>query len=246
MRREHHSLYSPAIGSEGTVIAYGHHGRPLLAFPSERGAAHDYENNGMIGAVSHLIDDGRLKVYCVDSFDAGSWNAHHLSLEQRAREHERYASWIVDQVVPFIHADCDGPLEVMTTGSSFGAYHAANFALKRADLFPLAICLSGVYDVARVGYGERGDAMYFNNPMDYVRHLDGDHLGWLQERVSLVLVAGQGMWEDTTGALESTRAFAGVLAGKGIRHELDIWGHDVPHDWPSWRAQIAHHLPRFV
>ena len=27
---------------------------------------------------------------------------------------------------------------------------------------------------------------------------------------------------------------------------LDLWGHDVPHDWPSWRRQIAHHLPRFV
>ena len=38
---------------------------------------------------------------------------------------------------------------------------------------------------------------------------------------------------------------AGVLAEKGIRHELDLWGYDVPHDWPSWRAQIAHHLPRF-
>ena len=21
---------------------------------------------------------------------------------------------------------------------------------------------------------------------------------------------------------------------------------DVPHDWLSWRAQLAHHLPRFV
>jgi len=53
------------------------------------------------------------------------------------------------------------------------------------------------------------------------------------------------MWEDTTGALESTKQFAGVLAAKGIPHELDLWGHDVPHDWPSWRAQLAHHLPRF-
>lgn len=26
---------------------------------------------------------------------------------------------------------------------------------------------------------------------------------------------------------------------------LDLWGHDVPHDWPSWRAQLAHHMPRF-
>ena len=32
---------------------------------------------------------------------------------------------------------------------------------------------------------------------------------------------------------------------KGIRHELDLWGYDVAHDWPSWRAQLAHHLPRF-
>jgi esterase/lipase superfamily enzyme len=53
------------------------------------------------------------------------------------------------------------------------------------------------------------------------------------------------MWEDTTGALEATKRFAGVLAAKSIPHELDLWGFDVPHDWPSWRAQLAHHLPRF-
>ena len=246
MRRDAVGLYSPAIGSDGTVIAYGHHGRPLLVFPSEQGASHDYENNGMIGALGGLIDDGRLKVYCVDSFDAASWNAAHLQLEERAQMHGRYESWILDQVVPFIFEDCGGPLEIMVTGSSFGAYHAANFTLKRADLFPLAICLSGVYDVAVVGYGHRGDATYFNNPMDYVSHLDGDHLEWLRSRANLLLVAGQGMWEDTTGALESTKAFAGLLRSKGIKHELDLWGHDVPHDWPSWRAQIAHHLPRFV
>ena len=50
----------------------------------------------------------------------------------------------------------------------------------------------------------------------------------------------------SAGALESTRRFAALLGEKGIRHELDVWGYDVPHDWPAWRAQIAHHLPRFV
>jgi esterase/lipase superfamily enzyme len=38
---------------------------------------------------------------------------------------------------------------------------------------------------------------------------------------------------------------AGLLREKGISHELDVWGHDVSHDWPWWRKQIAHHLPRF-
>ena len=50
---------------------------------------------------------------------------------------------------------------------------------------------------------------------------------------------------DPTRALPSTRRFAGLLAEKGIPHELDVWGHDVPHDWPSWQRQLAHHLPRF-
>ena len=107
--------------------------------------------------------------------------------------------------------------------------------------------MSGVYDVAVVGGGlHQGDAVYFNNPMSYVGNLHGDHLDWLRRQANLVLVCGQGQWEDTTGALDSTYRFAGVLREKGIRHDLDVWGYDVPHDWPSWRAQLAHHLQRFV
>ena len=107
--------------------------------------------------------------------------------------------------------------------------------------------MSGVYDVAVQGGGERGDAVYFNNPMDYVANLARRPPRLAARRgVSLLLVCGQGQWEDTTGALESTKRFASLLGEKGIRHELDLWGHDVPHDWPSWRRQIAHHLPRFV
>ncbi len=153
-------------------------------------------------------------------------------------------------MVPFIRDDSAGDAEIAVTGVSFGAYHAANFALRHADLFPLAICQSGVYDVSVVGGGQqenpRGDAVYFNNPADYVSNLEGDHLDWLRGRVNLLLIAGQGQWEDTTGALESTRRFGAQLGEKGISYEVDVWGHDVPHDWPSWRAQIAHHLPRFV
>ncbi len=139
-----------------------------------------------------------------------------------------------------------GGIEIATLGCSLGAFHAANFALKRADLFPLAMCFSGNYDPASWhAWGERGSETYFNNPLDYVGNLHGDHLDWLRGRLSLLLVCGQGQWEDTTGALPSTKQLAGLLAEKGIKHELDLWGYDVPHDWPSWRAQLAHHMPRF-
>jgi esterase/lipase superfamily enzyme len=229
----------------GGVLAYGHWGRPVLAFPSQQGECWQYEERGMVDAIAGLLDAGRVKLYCVDSYDSWSWHDHELPLEERARRHGHYEWWILERVVPFVFDDCGGPTEIVVTGPSFGAYHAANFALRRADLFPLAICHSGVYDVSVVGWGERGDAVYFNNPMDYVNHLGGDHVEWLRGRLSILLVCGQGQWEDTTGALESTKRFAGLLGEKGIRHELDLWGYDVAHDWPAWRAQLAHHLPRF-
>jgi esterase/lipase superfamily enzyme len=228
------------------VAAYGHWGRPVLAFPAEAGDAGEFERRGMVAAVSELLAAGRIKLYCVDSFDHESWSNRSVPLEERARRHAHYEAWINDQVVPFIQEDCGGASELIACGCSLGAFHAANFALKRADLFPLAICMSGNYDPAAWdGWGERGEAAYFNNPMDYVGHLGGDHLDWLRGRASLLLVCGQGQWEDTTGALDGTRRLAALLQSKGIRCELDLWGHDVPHDWPSWRAQLAHHLPRF-
>jgi esterase/lipase superfamily enzyme len=229
----------------GRVLAYGHWGRPLVAFASENGEVTDWEDRGMVDAIAPLLDGGRVKLYCLPSYDRESWTRGDLPLEERARRHGQYEWWLLERLVPFVQADAHTH-ELLCAGASFGAYHAANLCLKRADLFPLAICMSGVYDVSVQGGGERGDAVYFNNPMDYVSHVNGDHLAWLRGQASLVLVCGQGQWEDTTGALESTRRFAGLLGEKGIRHELDLWGHDVPHDWPSWRRQIAHHLPRFV
>lgn len=229
----------------GTLVAYGHYGRPLLAFPSQQGGPGQYEDFKMVDAIGDLLAAGRVKLYCVDSFDSASWHADDLPLEERARRHAVYERWIVEDVVPWIHGDCGGPAEIALTGVSFGAYHAANFALKRADLFPFAICQSGVYDVSVVGWGERGDAVYFSNPMDYVSHLHGDHLEWLRSRVSLFLLVSRGQWEDTTGAFESTHRFAALLGEKGIRHELEVWGPEWPHDWPSWRAQLAAVLPRF-
>ena len=41
-----HELYSHAIGANGSVVAYGHYGRPVLAFPAERGRAWDWQDNG--------------------------------------------------------------------------------------------------------------------------------------------------------------------------------------------------------
>ena len=248
MQQERRELPVPGTGAAGEVIRYGHWGRPVLAFPAERGSAVDFESHGMVDAIAGLIDSGRVKLYCVDSFDGESWARYDLPLEERARRHALYEDWILGQVVPYIQADCGGaPVEIATTGVSLGAYHAVNVALKHAYEFPLAIGLSGNYDPSTWrAWGERGDATYFNSPVDYVPNLGGDHLDWLRSRVSILLVVGQGAWEThPTGALPSSQRLAALLADRGISCELDLWGTDVAHDWPWWRRELAHHLPRF-
>ena len=216
------------------MLVFGHWGRPMLVFPSQERTRYEWEEHGMVGAVADLIDAGRVKLYCVDSWDSTTWCDPWLPREERGRRYEDYERWLHEHVVPQIGAG-----EIVTAGVSMGAYHAANLTLRRPDIFPLALCLSGVYDISRFGWGERGDAVYFNNPVDYVTGLDGS-------QASVLLVVGRGQWEDTTGALDDTLRFADLLRAKGIRHELDLWGEDAPHDWPAWRAQLVKHLPRFV
>ena len=102
-----------------SVLAFGQWGRPLLAFPSELGRRWDWEDTGMIDALRPLLDDGRVKVYCVDAADEHTWRADDQPLEERARRHSLYEDWIVSQVAPWIHGSpgeitvgCKGTLAV--------------------------------------------------------------------------------------------------------------------------------------
>ncbi|NHN56325.1 esterase [Calidifontibacter sp. DB0510] len=228
-------------------MRYGHWGRPVLVFPSEAGRAEDFAAHGMVGAVQDLIDAGRVSFFCVDSADGWTWSANDKPTEERARGHAAYLRWLDEAVIPWITEQLGGRLPVITLGVSMGAYHAVHYSLTRAHLAPLGIGLSGNYDPSSWhAWGETGDATYFANPMHYVPGMSGDHLEWVRSAASVLLVVGQGAFEwEPTKAYPSTLAFAQVLQDKGIRHELDVWGHDSAHDWPWWQRQIAHHLPRF-
>lgn len=240
------SLWLPAgaIGwGETEVVVHGHFGRPVLWFPSEAGSAHDFASNGILDAVRSAIDAGRIKVYCVPSYDNESWSASIKPLGDRAKAHLAYERWITDTVVPVIADTSGGRCDIATAGTSLGAFHAVLFALRKSHLFPHAIAMSGNYDPRSWhGWGEHTDDLYFTNPIEFVPGLHGAHLDWLRTSVRISLVVGQGQWEDTTGALNSTRTLAHLLRDKQIPCDEFIWGPEWPHDWPSWRAQAATYL----
>jgi esterase/lipase superfamily enzyme len=144
--------------------------------------------------------------------------------------------------VPYIRHVCQSDdIRIATTGASFGAFHAANNFFRRPDLFDAAIAMSGFYDLGPDylrGYSD--DNCYFNNPSWFVPNLGGHELWQLQNATQIHILTGQGAYE----APDASRHFSEILDRKGIPHVLDLWGHDVYHDWPWWRKMLPHSIDR--
>lgn len=239
-------IWGDSIGRAGHVIRYGHYGRPVIAFPTELGRAWEWESKGMLGALGPLIEAGRIKLYCVDAFDTEGWSDRSLDITEQARRELAYQEWIIGPVAAWIGADSPGATSAIVTGASLGAYRALTLALRRPDLFPTVIGLSGNYDPTT--WGTWGDASgrgaaYAVNPTWTVPDLAGDHLDWVRAHLGGVLVVGQGDWEtEPTRALPSTRHMGALVRAQGLRIGVDEWGFDVSHDWWWWDRQLAFHL----
>ena len=64
----------------------------------------------------------------------------------------------------------------------------------------------------------------------------------LRQADAIVILTGQGNYE----APERSRQLSEILKSKGIPHHLDVWGHDVDHDWPWWRIMLPYWLDKLL
>ena len=89
------------------------------------------------------------------------------------------------------------------------------------------------------------DLLYQNSPVNYLANMPDDHyyIDMYNHR-KMVIVVGQGAWEDDLKA--STARLQEVLRNKGIRAQVDFWGHDVDHDWPWWFKMVEYYVPQFL
>ena len=163
--------FAPHLGRDMELKVYGHWGMPIIVFPSSRGRFFDYEGMGMIDAISHTVEAGKVKLFSVDSVDAESWYNFDVSPQERNDRHEAYDHYITEEVVPFIRSHCgSSDQRVMTNGCSMGAYHAVNFFFKHPDVFEGVIALSGLYRLDRYEFGLSAadlPAVYYNSPVSY-------------------------------------------------------------------------------
>ena len=241
MQIEYHKWFSPSLGHDMELKVYGYFGKPVLVFPAQAGSFHEFEDFGMIDVLSSFIESGQIKIFTVNSLDGQSWSNWDAHPADRARRHQDYDRYIIDEVVPFMrHHSGDTEQKFLTTGVSMGAYHAANFLFRHPDVFDTVIALSGLYQLSYFIGDYMDENVYFNTPLAYLPNMNDP---WYldQYRQSRIIVAvGQGAFEGEM--LADTQALKTILEEKNIPAWIDIWGGDVNHDWPWWYRMLPYFL----
>ena len=230
--------YSGRVQAQITVVRWGTFGRPVLVFPSAGGDAEEIERFGLVGACGPLIDEGRVKLYSVDSVAGRAMIAKAGSPGHLMWLLNQFHDCIRREVVPAIHADLGGQaMDVIATGASIGAFNALAVLCRYPDVFGAAIGMSGTYRIERFYDEAWSQDLYFSAPLQFLPGLDGPQLDLLRRRRA-VLASGEGDWEDIG---ESWR-MAEVLGAKAIPNRMDNWGPQWSHDWPTWHRMLPQYL----
>jgi len=239
MRREITSWFSPALGKEMPVASYGHYGFAVLLVPTAAADYLEYERFDLIQALEPMINEGKFRVFSIDSINKESWLNYQMEPAHRAIRHNQYNEYVLNEVVPFIRNVASNETFIYTAGASFGALHAMNLFLKRPDIINGAISMSGVYDLTEYTRGYWDEQVYFNSPIHYIPNLsDPFFLDKIKASHHIHIYTGSGEYEEP----DASARFASVLFNKGIWCNVDIWGADVRHDWPAWRAMMPYIL----
>lgn len=234
MNREHHKWFSERLGKEMDLLVFGHGGAPVLVFPTSKGKYFEYEDRGMINALSYHIQAGWVQLFCVDSIDDHSWYNYDSHPGKRSWNHHLYDQYLLHEVIPFISQKAQHDY-LITTGCSFGAYHAMNFGLKYPDLVKCIISMGGIFSIKDYIMGWYDDYAYHNCPEDFVPGLHGEQLERIRNQ-KIILATGE--HDICRGYNEH---FAHLLYGKGIWYQFDIWA-GAGHDWPWWQEWIKRYL----
>jgi esterase/lipase superfamily enzyme len=227
LEREYLKDWSSALEREMEILRFGSSGLPMLVFPTSMGRFYQWEDFGLVGAVADRIDAGNLQLWCVDSVDGESWYASGRPAAERVPRHLLYERYLMEEVVPRL------PAPPVTTGTSFGAFHAVLLCLRFPERFRGWIALSGVYDTSRWLNGHNDDLTYLTNPLAFLPGLNDErYLGPLREMDFKVIATGS---EDPN--LRDCLALAEDLREKQVQPRLDVWP-GWQHDWPYWKEMM--------
>jgi esterase/lipase superfamily enzyme len=238
MQKQAWTWTTPRFPEPARMARWGHFGTPVLIFPTAGGDFEEIERFQLVGALSELLNGGRIKVYSLDGIVIRTWLSGRTSPEDCARLQERHDSFVYEEVLQRIRQDCqDDRIEPILAGASLGAFAAVAGICRHPEVFRVALGLSGLYDLARsLGGVSSADVGAFS-PVAGLSDLAGPTLEQLRHRM-IVLGSGEGDYETPA----ETRRMAASLTSKHVPCRLKLWGPGRDHTWSTWREM----LPRLL
>ncbi|MBK9712804.1 MAG: esterase family protein [Kouleothrix sp.] len=231
MHRAYHRWDSPALNRPMELLVFGHAGAPVIVFPTSQGRFFEYEDRGMVGALSHHIEQGWVQLICVDSVDAESWYCGWAHPRGRLARHDQYERYILDEVLPFVRSQNGNPF-IMTHGCSFGAIHAMLFGLRHPGYFRRVLAFAGYYETTRFLDGYYDEEVHYHHPINMIQSLQEGQLADDLRRLEIIMAIGR---EDS--AAWTNQALSDALWSKNIWHAMRWWD-GWSHDWPYWHKMI--------
>ena len=243
MSRLKTSWHSQRVGREVTVVRWGEVGTPVLFFPTAAADAEECERFHMVSTLGHLLEEGRIKLYSVDSVAGQAWLKEDNSSAVAAAVQDRFDAFVYHELVPAIRSDCRDPeAEIIATGPSIGAFNAVAAICRHPDAFSSAICMSGTYDLSKFLKGPVTEEYHRSSPLHFLPQLpEGAYADRLRERFILI-AHGDGRWEEPS---QSWR-LAEALGAQNIPNRVDAWGPAYDHDWPTWREMLPKYLDELL
>ena len=236
MHREYHVDQSASLGRPMERLVFGHAGMPVVVFPTSCGRFYEFEDQGMVHALAEKLEQGQLRLFCVDSVDSESWYATGVEGRWRIARHMQYERYIMDELLPGIR--WHRPYErVAMVGCSFGGFHAASMALRHPDRVQAMLSMGGAFDIARFLRGHYDEDCYYALPTHFLPNLQDHGLIQQMRGNTYILATGQHdtCWNDN-------ERLAAIMRGRGIPVRLDVWGDNAGHDWPWWRSMLQTYL----
>lgn len=238
MQREIHKWLSHNLNKEMEIAVYGYYGYALLLFPTNSSDYLEYERFQLIDSIEHFINSGTLKAFTINSINSESWLNKDVSAADKALLQQQYNKYVEEEVVGFINKHCNGKVPILASGASLGAFQAANAFFRKPELYAGLIAISGTYELRQFTGDYFDDNCYYNSPVDFLSNLTDEKIIDKMHNKSIILASGQGPYENP----EDAKNLSSILHSKGIIHWLDLWGHDIAHDWPTWRKMLPYYL----
>jgi esterase/lipase superfamily enzyme len=249
MQVTYHKEFSQKLGKDMEYKVYGYKGKPVLVFPTSNGRFYQYEDSGMINAISGFINDGKIQIWTVDGIDGETFYSNKQDNHSRIKRHDAYFNYINDELIPGIlwksrENNQGDNQKIVVTGCSMGAYHAANFYFRNPWHIDTVVALSGVYSTDYFFGNFKPVDIYLNSPIDYLKNNNDSSYIDRFRNSNLIFCCGQGAYEDFM--LNDTYKLKSVFEEKRIPAWFDIWGQESVHDWPWWHKQIEYFFGKIL